>query len=279
VRDVAQILSLQTFLTTKLLGIETILYSQHPLEKKLKLHIRFFQILKLVPKKHITPVRNNPHQVYNKQSNSYYVPLFTPFTPNIHNRKARCSKKINIIFVGKFSLIRKNHLLMLRAFKNILQSCEAHLTMVGTVNTENPQKIYNDVNDYIISNNLSNNVDIKTNLPYEEMVEEYRKNDILALPSINEPFSITPIEAMSFGLPVIVSESNGTKGCIINGENGFIIADNNQAELEKSLLFFTKKKELGSFREKAYSYIKSQHSSKKFYNHFISAIQKIKYDS
>jgi len=46
--------------------------------------------------------------------------------------------------------------------------------------------------------------------------------DVLILPSLWEGLSMTLIEAMSFGKPLIASNISGNRECIQNGENGFL---------------------------------------------------------
>jgi glycosyltransferase involved in cell wall biosynthesis len=53
-------------------------------------------------------------------------------------------------------------------------------------------------------------------------VNVYNQNDIIVLPSVNEPIGIVVPEAMACGLPAIVSDTCGAKTYVRDGENGFI---------------------------------------------------------
>lgn len=59
----------------------------------------------------------------------------------------------------------------------------------------------------------------------EQIIEIFKSCDVFISPSdsIQETFGLTPLEAMSSGLPVIVSDWNGYKETIINDHNGFLI--------------------------------------------------------
>lgn len=59
--------------------------------------------------------------------------------------------------------------------------------------------------------------------PYNDMSTFYKAVDIFALPSIYDTFSLSVLEAMASGLPVIVSSSVGASEIIEDGKNGFII--------------------------------------------------------
>lgn len=55
-------------------------------------------------------------------------------------------------------------------------------------------------------------------------VDKYLKEwDILAVPSLNEPFGIVALEGFSAGIPVIASSVGGLKDIIKDGENGKLI--------------------------------------------------------
>lgn len=71
------------------------------------------------------------------------------------------------------------------------------------------------------------------NLEGEEKYSYIRKSKVLVLLSNKDSWGLTVNEAMSFGLPVIVSENVEAKEMINN--NGFIIKHNSSNELMKSL--------------------------------------------
>jgi len=70
---------------------------------------------------------------------------------------------------------------------------------------------------------------------YEELADVMDKFDILVVPSEwNETFGFTVLEALSYGIPVIVSNNVGAKDLIEQAKNGYIISvDDNGEELFK----------------------------------------------
>ncbi len=58
----------------------------------------------------------------------------------------------------------------------------------------------------------------------EELFAVYRSSYGMLLPSLNEDWGITPLEAMAFGKPVIAVNQGGPTESIIDGETGFLAA-------------------------------------------------------
>ncbi len=66
----------------------------------------------------------------------------------------------------------------------------------------------------------------------QDMPSVYRKHDaLLYTPEWNEPFPVTPLEAMACGLPVIASRAGGSNELFRHGENAFTYSPGNAAEL------------------------------------------------
>ena len=70
---------------------------------------------------------------------------------------------------------------------------------------------------------------------YQELPNVMEQFDVLVTPSEwEETFGFTVLEALSYGIPVIVSEKVGAKDLILEGENGFVI-EGSVRELEDCL--------------------------------------------
>ena len=59
-------------------------------------------------------------------------------------------------------------------------------------------------------------------LTEQEMIDIYHAHDILLLPTYREGFGLVLIEALAYGMPLIVTDQYATKEMVINGVNGFI---------------------------------------------------------
>jgi glycosyltransferase involved in cell wall biosynthesis len=60
--------------------------------------------------------------------------------------------------------------------------------------------------------------------------------DIFILPSKFESFPLSILEAMSFSLPIIATDTGGIDEMVINGENGFLIEYKNDNQLQNALV-------------------------------------------
>ena len=75
--------------------------------------------------------------------------------------------------------------------------------------------------------------------PTGEPEKYYGASDLLVHPTFYDPCSLTVLEALASGLPVITTSSNGASGIISPGKEGLIISDPRDGEtLGKQITFF-----------------------------------------
>ncbi|WP_307387105.1 MULTISPECIES: glycosyltransferase family 4 protein [Microbacterium] len=67
------------------------------------------------------------------------------------------------------------------------------------------------------------NVSLTGPFSTERVLVEYQKSHLLVLPSLAEGFSLVVPEAMSTGLPCIVSEHAGSHEIVTHGRDGFVV--------------------------------------------------------
>jgi len=70
----------------------------------------------------------------------------------------------------------------------------------------------------------------------------FENSDILILPSYTEGFSLTVLESLSYGLPVIVSNVGALPEIIKENENGWIVEPGNEESLEEKIALAVKSK-------------------------------------
>lgn len=77
--------------------------------------------------------------------------------------------------------------------------------------------------NYVIQNNLSDEVFFHGHLSKSELQNVVANTDVFILPSIHETFGISYIEAMSKGLPIIYTENEGIDGFFKQGQVGYSV--------------------------------------------------------
>jgi len=68
-----------------------------------------------------------------------------------------------------------------------------------------------------------------------DLVKSYQNSDVFCLPAIEDGNPLAALEAMSCGLPVIISENMGTYQHVYNGMNGFIVPPKNYIAIAEKL--------------------------------------------
>ena len=80
-------------------------------------------------------------------------------------------------------------------------------------------------------------------LPSDEIFTFYKQSNVFLMPSIIESFGIVTIEAMAFGLPIIINNSPGNRDIVRNGKDGFLFS-NSEKQLSDIMEKFINNKEL-----------------------------------
>lgn len=68
-----------------------------------------------------------------------------------------------------------------------------------------------------------------------DLANLYQESSIFCMPSLVEPAGIAPIEAASFGLPVVATATGGLLDSVENGVTGLLVAPGNVDELTSAL--------------------------------------------
>lgn len=135
--------------------------------------------------------------------------------------------KVKFIFVGRLNR-HKGIQHLLPAFEKI-DPRKAELILVGQ---------YDD-NDVLIKKyqNFSN-IKFRGFVTQDIVAKLYKAADVFVLPSLGDAMAQVGIEAMSCGLPIIVSDNTGVKDLITNGEEGFVVPVSNTDALYKKMEWF-----------------------------------------
>lgn len=79
--------------------------------------------------------------------------------------------------------------------------------------------------------------------PHGEVLQLMRTCDVLCLPSIAEGRALVIQEAMSAGLPVIITPNTGADDLITDGDNGFVVPIRQPSAIAERIAWFAKHRE------------------------------------
>ena len=140
------------------------------------------------------------------------------------------NSKFKIIFVGRLAE-PKDPLLLIRAFGGLTEEVKskAEILIVGEGGKRK------ELEKFIHEKKLNEKVKLLGELPREKVFEILRESDIFVLTSNWEGFPITILEAMSCGLPVIVSNVGGVSE-VVDNSVGYLIKRADKEALKRALV-------------------------------------------
>jgi glycosyltransferase involved in cell wall biosynthesis len=123
----------------------------------------------------------------------------------------KSNKIFRVFYVGQI-IPRKAHIDLLEAWKK-LKLPNAELVFIGSLSDEMIPilKKYEGLHK-----NLGT-------LSHTEIVENLNQSSVFVMPSVEEGCAFAPIEAMSCGVPVILSTNTGSGELVTEGKEGFIV--------------------------------------------------------
>ena len=168
--------------------------------------------------------------------------FFIPFgMPSRDSNSTHClpSKLESFCFltVGKFQR-RKNHLELIQCLMSNenFRNSSATFEIIGEVSDSEHCKVLDEVKTYVLENHLEDKIVISVNMNHDDVLMKIQKSDIFILMSDCEPASISNLEAMSFGKPVLIRSGNGTANYLKSEYGGFIVRS--MEELNQRVNYF-----------------------------------------
>jgi len=218
----------------------------------------------------ITPINSNNSTGKKRwPRHMYHVPLPVSIIPEDACRKDISDEGPSILMIGKYHQERKKHMLFLQALDKLKHLYPFRATIVGECANEEQQTQFMKIKAAIHDLQLNDRVELKQNIPFNQMAALYASHNIFVLPAVNEPYAISVNEAMGYGLPVICTDTCGTKFNIYNGINGFVIKSNSLEELTISLeTLLSNYRKLNQMRLKTLQYARENLSGDAFYATF-----------
>ena len=274
VRNPNHISSMISLLFAKRFNKRIILYTQgpkyYPANAKKRLLIE--ALLNFFHAAWITPVKGDEAEGTVTHEHVYYLPFVVE--PDRALRMGWFDKdRVNILSIGKF-YPRKNHLLLLKAVRRLRKNYPLHLTLIGECSNEAHERNLSEVAAYIKEHTMQEYVTVKTNLPFQDVQKEYELHDLFVLPSSREPAGVSILEAMGKGLPVVCSDSNGTRWYIQEGVNGYVFKSNDLDDLgDKLALVVSGKRSIKEMGAESLKLASSIHSPETYYANLMKLLE------
>ncbi len=153
------------------------------------------------------------HVVYPPVDTSYFSPDF----------EAKNGKEF-ILMVARYS-DGKGHPEALEIMQRLKKSnSDAKLVMVGSL-TPRYHRYFRDMQETIDKYGLRSNVDVRVDIPEEQLLTLYRQASMLLHPIGTEHFGISIVEAMGCGTPVIGRRGGGLIEIVEDGKTGLLFHD------------------------------------------------------
>jgi glycosyltransferase involved in cell wall biosynthesis len=231
---------------------------------KQNITIRFFQAAWMTPK------MGKQNGINRKLKHMYYVPLPIPINHIDASKRAYIDIDVpKLLMIGKYHQERKRHFLFLQAVDILKHKYNFKATIIGECKNSAQIEKFKFLDRKIDELGLRSIVDLEKNVPFESMQAVYSSHHIFVLPSIDEPYSISVLEAFGNGLPAICTDSCGTQFNIIDGVNGFVVKSDALEKLVESLeKLLGNKRLLSTMGQNAFKYVSSNLSGTAFYNSF-----------
>ena len=121
-----------------------------------------------------------------------------------------------------------------------------------------------------LADELGVNVSFLGKVKHERVASIFQDSDIFALPSLNEGMSNAILEAMACGLPIIATDTGGSKELV--KENGFLVEKYSSEDLKNTLEKFEKEKDLilkkGNISRKMAEKMKWGNIAREYYKYY-----------
>jgi glycosyltransferase involved in cell wall biosynthesis len=223
----------------------------------------------------MTPVRGLSNDAA-ADSAAYYLPFPVASLTSGRRRKWAPDDTIRILCVAKLAQPRKNHLMLLEVLEKLAARHRFTLTLAGsTENAKGASKTYLDrVRASAVSGQLAGRVAIEEDIPFEEMPPLYQRHDLFVMPSRKEPLGTAPVEAMGFGLPVIVTDECGSAGYLVEAASrghdcGRIVPAGDRMALTAAILGFLENPPMLRRKgENALAWTRTEHGNERFVQRF-----------
>ncbi len=169
------------------------------------------------------------------QSKAYNLP-YGAVIPEERIENSRVEQQsrgnLRIIFSGRFDK-KKNLPLLIKSLPQVL---EKHPKLILDIAGSGTAKEIKEINRLISSLKLESNVEIHGWIETKKMQQLLTASKLLVLPSMNENFAIVVSEALSLGIPCVVSKFVGTADFVAKHQAGVVIDELTSASIADGII-------------------------------------------
>ncbi|KMP11580.1 hypothetical protein UR09_02985 [Candidatus Nitromaritima sp. SCGC AAA799-A02] len=155
--------------------------------------------------------------------------IHAPFDENVFDDGVAPFRKGDLVLgsVGRLEW-QKGFQSLLTAFQGIAaHHSKVRLDLVGE------GSLRSQLESEVKEADLASRVRFRGALPHDSAI--YREMDLYVQPAISEGSSITVLEAMGMGIPVVATDSGGPAELVLHGETGILVPAENPAALEEAI--------------------------------------------
>lgn len=276
IRDPTSIAPILVSCIARLNRIPIVFYTQMVINKRYSplRYLLYKTMIRLFKAAWFSPVLGPVDRSLNpKIKHLFYIP-FPILSKKIPNKLYNSDQVFNFLMIGKFQP-RKNHILLLKSLHFLQAAYRFRIVLVGECTTTEHLSVYKEVLNFIKDHNMGEIVEIFINVKPSQMHVHFNNADVFVLPSSNEPASISILEAMSYGLPVIVSDDCGNKDYVKDAETGFHFQSGSEWDLTNKIEeLLSSIDTLTNFRQSSYIRIKNNYSYEEFSAKFNDMVMK-----
>ncbi len=176
---------------------------------------------------------SGPEKPFRLSNGVYHIPPAIEPPDEPPPPRPRSPRRTRLLCVGGYAVERKRHDLLLEAFGRLAERYPLELGFVGGGSPEHPR--VQALKARAEQLGLADRVEFRFNLPYAEVMRTYLAYDVFILPARDEPFGVVVPEAMAYGMPIICSDSCGSRDSLELGVNGELFKTDDLADLTSTI--------------------------------------------
>lgn len=166
-------------------------------------------------------------------------------------------KRVNLLSSGVFFPYRNYETQLFVVEKLLQEGIDVHLNIIGSTQLN---KTYSDkIISLIEKKHLDHSVTVCGQVDGETFKKLHAESDIFIFINVDQSWGLAVFEAMSCGLPVVVSKSVGATEILSNNENALFVDPMNADEITESILNLMVNEE---------KYMQMTEVSKNFHTHY-----------